>query len=61
VVAGPRLVIQSWLGMQVTESGGEKGPEIQTRIEGTSRVVAVNTYKRRDLQAALERLPKPLC
>jgi hypothetical protein len=61
VVAGTRLVIQSWLGMQVTESGGEKGPEIQTRIEGTSRVVAVNTYKRRDLQAALERLPKPLC
>lgn len=61
VVAGTRLVIQSWLGMQVTESGGERGPEIQTRIEGTSHVVAVNTYKRRDLQAALERLPKPLC
>jgi hypothetical protein len=61
LVAGTKLVIQSWLGMQVIESGAEKGPEIHTRIEGTSRVVAVNTYRRRDLQAALERLPKLLC
>lgn len=61
VVTGTRLVIQSWLGMQVSESGGQKGQEMHTRLEGTSRVVAVNTYRRRDLQAALERLPKSLC
>lgn len=61
VVPGTRLVIQSWLGMQVSESGGERGPELHTRLEGTSRVVAVNTYRRRDLQAALGRLPKPMC
>lgn len=61
VVPGTRLVIQSWLGMHVVENGGEKGPELHTRLEGTSRVVPVNTYKRRDLQLALQRLPRPLC
>ena len=61
LVPGTKLVIQSWLGMKLTEVGAEKGPEIQTRIEGTTRVVTVNSYRRRDLQSALDQLPKPLC
>lgn len=60
LVPGTRLVIQSWLGMQVTAAGGQTGPEMHTRLEGSPRVVVVNTYKRRDLEAALERLPKSL-
>lgn len=61
LVPGTKLVIQAWLGSQLSEAGAEKGPEIYTRIEGTSRVVAVNTYKRRDLATALDKIPKPLC
>lgn len=60
LVPGTKLVIQSWLGMQLVERGAEKGPEIQTRIEGSSRVSTVNTYKRGDLLNALGRLPKTL-
>jgi hypothetical protein len=60
IVSGTRIVIQSWLGTQVSEAGGSKGPEMHTRIEGTSHVATVNTYKRKDLLAALERLPKSL-
>lgn len=58
LVPGTRLVVQGWLGMRLKEQGAELGPEKQTRIEGTSRITPVNTYKRRDLLAALEKMPK---
>lgn len=58
LVPGTKLVVQSWLGMQLKEAGAEQGPESRTRLEGTSRVVIVNTYRRRDLAIALKRLPK---
>lgn len=58
LVGASRLTVQQWLGMRMAEIGAERGKPARTRIEGTSRVVEVGTYRRADLSAALHDLPR---
>jgi len=57
VVPGTRQTLQQWLGNKMVAENAERGESRNTRIEGTSRIATVNTYRRRDLESMIKRVP----
>ena len=57
-IPGTRQTLQAWLGVKLSASGAPRGPRVGTRLDGCSQFTEVNTYRRCDLQAMLDSVPK---
>ena len=57
-VPGTRVLLPNWLGRRLTEIGAARGPRVEMRLEGSAITVAANKWRRCDLLAALNGMPK---
>lgn len=58
-VPGTKLTEAQWVGIHLTKvMGAETGKSRMARLEGCSQVREVNTYRRRDIDAAVRQIPR---